>query len=390
MSNVVKTFDSTQSSAPILSGTIGSQNTVLRTCLQDGYGAATVTSLTVASGIATANYSSGHPFKVNSVGLFSGATPAPLNGEKRILSVTTNSVTFAAVGVADGPATGSISSKMAPAGWIELFNTANISGFKSSAVESSGCVLRVDDTNATLARVVGYESMTDANNGLGPFPSAAQFSGGMYWGKSSAAGAAARPWMLFADDQTFHFWVAASSSYPTHGTLFSFGDILSDKSGDAYRCLLAGGAMDVLSAASPGCLGYGHAGNAGINAYMPRSDLGLGGSQLVKKIAAHNLGAGYSGLSAYNSNALTYPNRPDNSLRLSPVEIFAGGHIRGRVAGVYHSPQIFGEYFQTGDPVLGTGAYAGRTFMALRVGNPNSALSNAGVVFIDITGPWRV
>ena len=278
---------------------------------------------------------------------------------------------------------------MAPAGWIELFNTANISGFKSSAVESGGCVLRVDDTNATLARVVGYESMTDANNGLGPFPSAAQFSGGMYWGKSNIPGAAARPWMLFADDQTFHFWVAASASFPTHGTLFSFGDILSDKSGDAYRSLLTGGAADVLSSVAPGCLGYGHGTSSGANAYMSRSDLGLGGSQLVKKIAAHNLSAGYSGLPAYNSNGLVYPNRPDNSLRFSPVEIFAGGHIRGRVAGVYHSPQIFGEYFQTGDIVPGTGVYAGRTFIALRVGSPGSALINAGVVFIDITGPWR-
>lgn len=373
---------------PVLNGTAGSQIAVLAACLANGVGLKTAT-IAVASGIATATFSTGHSFTPNTIALFADATPAALNGEKRILSVTTNTATFAAAGVADGAATGTITAKLAPAGWIELFSATNLSCFKPTAIESSGCVLRVDDTNATLARVVGYESMTDANNGLGAFPTAAQFAGGMYWGKSSAAGATARPWMLFADDQAFHLWVAASASYPTHGTLFSFGDILSDKSGDAYRALLTGGAANVLSVVAPGCLGYGHASAAGANAYMPRADTGLGGSQLVKKIAAHNLGSGYSGTTAYNSNALMYPNRPDNSLRLSPIEIFAGGHIRGRVAGVYHSPQIFGESFQTGDPVQGTGIYAGRTFMALRVGGPGIQLSNAGVAFIDITGPWR-
>ena len=80
----------------------------------------------------------------------------------------------------------------------------------------------------------------------------------------------------------------------------------------------------------------------------------------------------------------------DNSLRLSPVDVFVGtSGIRGRVAGAFHTPQAVGEGFSTGDIVDGQGDYAGRSFVALRVGPPNSAPSSAGTVFVDTTGPWR-
>ena len=63
--------------------------------------------------------------------------------------------------------------------------------------------------------------------------------------------------------------------------------------------------------------------------------------------------------------------------------------IRGRVAGVYHTPQAVGEGFSTGAIVDGRGDYVGRSFVALRVGPTSSALSEAGTVFVDTTGPWR-
>ena len=97
-STSVKTFASTDPGASALSGSAGSQLAIVKTCLVDGRGAGAVATLVVVAGIATANYAAGHPFAVGSVGLFAGATPVELNGEKRILSVSTNAVTFAAPG----------------------------------------------------------------------------------------------------------------------------------------------------------------------------------------------------------------------------------------------------------------------------------------------------
>lgn len=391
-----KFFDSTMPLALPLSGTAGQLRSILKTLLVDGYGATAATSITVAGNVATVAYASGHPYRAGMVGQFSGATPAGLNGEKRILSTAANSVTFAAPGIADGVATGSITSKVAAAGWSELFagTATNVIALKPSAVEATGCVLRLDDTGTTTVRAVGYETMADINTGRGPFPTAGQQPGGLYWGKSNAADASLRAWFLAADDRSFVLWVAPHSSNQAHGILFGFGDIQSDKAGDAYGCLLTGGAVaaDVITSATPlvGCLGYGSATAAAANTYLARAHTSVGGAQLAKKTAPHNTGAGYAGAAGYAGNALPYPNGADNSLRLAPVELLVGtAGIRGLVAGVYQTPQLVESAFNTFDTLPGEGAYAGKVMMALRVGAPGAALSAAGTAFVDVTGPWR-
>ena len=89
-------------------------------------------------------------------------------------------------------------------------------------------------------------------------------------------------------------------------------------------------------------------------------------------------------------DALTFPNPSDNSLRVGPVDLYQGGGLRGVLPGVLHSPQplISSGSFATGIRIAGQGAYVGRTFEAITVGDPGSAA--AGVVFVDITGPWGV
>lgn len=165
MSTSVKVFASTDPGALVLSGTAGALSTLLKTYLVDGRGSGAVATLNVTAGVATATYSAGHPFAVGSVGEFAGATPSGLNGQKRILSVATNSVTFAAPGIADGAATGSITSKLASAGWQQVFSATNVTCLKPAVPEATGCVLRVDDTGTTNARVRAYEAMTDVGTG---------------------------------------------------------------------------------------------------------------------------------------------------------------------------------------------------------------------------------
>lgn len=383
----VKVFSSTDPGAPVLSGTAGALLTLLKICLVDGRGLSSVVSLTVASGIATATYSAGHPFAVGSVGLFAGAAPAALNGEQRILTTAANTVTFAAPGVADGAATGTITSKLAPAGWQLVFSGTNLAAFKPSAVEATGCVLRMDDTGTTNARVVAYESMSDVSTGVGPTPLVSQVAGGLYWPKSSAANATARPWIVVADERGL--FIATDPAGAGRYTVLYAGDIASLKSGDAYGYLLTGNQSDQTntSAVPDGCCGYSHR-NARGGAYLVRSHTAIGQSIAAQRIGAHHNGGihdVYAGVPGYSFG--TYPNGPNNGLMTGSLELHALG-IRGTLPGLLHPVQDCAAAFATGAVVDGSGEFAGRRLLAIRAAPPGAGLT-AGTVFLDTTGPWE-
>lgn len=385
MSTSVKVFASTDPGALVLSGTAGALSTLLKTYLVDGRGAGAVATLVVAAGIATATYAAGHPFAVGSVGEFAGATPTGLNGQKRILSVATNSVTFAAPGVADGAATGSITSKLAAAGWQQLYAGANLAALKPSVVEATGCVLRIDDTGALNARVRAFEAMTDVSSGVGLTPMESQVAGGLYWPKSGTANSTARPWYMVADERGCYLAVAPQSG--DRYTLLYAGDIASLKSGDAYGYLLTGNQSDqtTTSTVPDGCCGYsGRSARGG--AYLVRAHTAIGQSVAAQRLGAHHNGSTadvYAGTPGYSTG--TYPNGPNNGLMTGALELHAMG-IRGTLPGLLHPVQDLGNAFATGAIVDGTDDLAGRRLMAIRTGSP--AGSALGTVFIDVTGPW--
>ncbi len=394
---MIFTFDSSQPGAPVLSGAVGALRAVVKACAVDGFGAGAVASLTVASGVATATYAGAYPFKAGHVAQYAGATPAALNGNKVILSATGNSVTFAAPGVPDGAATGSITSKAAPAGWQELFSGSltNVIALKPSVPEATGCVLRIDDTTTSRARVVGYEAMTDINTGTGRFPTEAQFAGGLYLPKSDATTAAARPWRMYISGRVMILAVAPYESYLDSYGVYVLGDFVSSKGGDPYACMVSGGGLGVCNISTGDVLD----GSAAISSttssyhacYVARGAVGIGGALGLNKLGPLAKSSRvFSGSSGYATMSLTFPNPSDNSLRVGPVDLYQGGDLRGVLPGVYHSPQplIGSGAFATGQRIVGQGPYAGRTFEAITVGDPG--ISPTGVMFVDITGPWGV
>ena len=384
---MIFTFDSSQPGAPVLSGTAGALRTLLKACLVDGFGAGAVATLTVSGGIATATYAGAHPFKVGYVAQFAGATPAGLNGNKVILSATGTSVTFAAPGVPDGAATGTITSKAAPAGWQELFAGAltNVIALKPSVVEATGCVLRVDDTGTINARVRAYEAMSDISTGVGMTPLESQAAGGLWWPKSATANATARAWILVADARGFYLAVAPAGG--DRYTLLFAGDIASLKSGDAYGYLLTGNQGDQTKASSvpDGCVGYSHR-SARTGAYLVRAYTAIGQSTAAQRLGAHHNGSTadvYAGTAGYSLGA--YPNGANNGLLTGALELHAAG-LRGTLPGLLHPVQDCGSSFATGATVDGTDDLAGRRLLAIRTGPP--AGGTVGTVFIDTTGNW--
>ena len=384
---MVYTFDSSMTGAPVLSGTAGALRAVLKACMVDGFGEGAVSTLTVAAGIATASFAGAHPYRVGTIAQFGGATPAGLNGQKRILSTTTSAVTFAAPGVADGAATGTITHKAAAAGWQELFagTLTNVLCVKPTVPEATGCVLRVDDTGTTNARVRAYEAMTNASTGAGPTPLDSQLSGGLYWPKSGAANSTARPWYMVADERGFY--LAVSPQGTDRYTLLYAGDIASLKSGDAYGYLVTGNQSDQASASTvpDGCCGYsGRSARGG--AYLVRAHTAIGQSVAAQQLGAHHNGPTadvYAGTPGYSVG--TYPNGPNNGLMTGALELHSQG-IRGTLPGLLHPVQDLGNAFATSAVVDGTDDLAGRRLMAIRTGPP--AGGTVGTVFIDTTGNW--
>ncbi len=389
MSTTVKHFHSAMSGAPTLNGVAGSLIAVLDACLVDGFGLKTADSVTVSGGIATATFSTGHSFEPDVIALVAGATPAGLNGEKRVRTTATNVITFDATDIADGTATGTITIKLAPAGWEKPFSGTNLAAYRAIDPTSTRMFLRVAD-GTTNARVVGYESMSDVNTGVRAFPLEAQQAGGGYIPKASPANATARAWTVIADSRGWWLHIhTATTSLGISGSVWGFGDYDSYKSGDPFACALQCSTTDTSGSGAANAASAEYAGLVNIaGPFTPRSFTGLGGSvQLDHAQESYNTEAGVSGGVA-SSMVPTYPNGPNNGLLLSrKLLVERGLALRGVSRGLLTAVQNCHTQFNWRDKVPGQGQYAGRTLMAVKCGSAAGTASQ-GVVFFDITGPW--
>lgn len=388
----VKYFSSTMPGAPVLSGTAGALIAVLDACLVTGLGLKTVDTLVVLGGVATMNISTGHSAVEGGVVNVSGASPAGLNGDKRVVSVTTNAIVFDATGISNTTATGTITMKIAPAGWTKEFGTSPVAVYKGGA-SGTGFRLRVDDSGTINARVIGYEGMTDVDSGTGPFPTEAMRAGGGYWAKSDSPGAAARPWILVADDRGFYFNVGHQTSYTGAGPTVFFGDLVSLSATDAYQCALSY-MVSVASTdyASNYTEGLGMSYSSPTTFALARSYTGAGSAisaALTYDLTLHSATSNPHISGSITFNPAPYPNPADGSLSLSPFRVWEAGTFteRGQLPGLFGVPQgIPNGVFSPGDAVSSTAALPGHI---LRVVKQWSGGSEYGHMFLDTTGPWR-
>jgi len=387
-------FDNTMTGAPVLSGTAGALLGVLDACLVTGFGTQTASSLSVTGTVATLALPAVHGIPPGAYVRIAGATPAGLNGDWPVTSVTSQGLTFATT-VAAGTATGTITAKHAPLGWDKEFSGTNLAAYRSADVTGTRMRLRVDDTSAISSRVVGYEAMSDIDTGAGPFPTAVQVSGGLHWVKSTVADATVRAWVLIGDSRLFYLYVSTHASTQDHGTAVCFGDYNSVRPGDPYACLLTGNQAANSAPSYSDLAMVLNVERVPIEACLAKSYSGIGGAvNFFSKSAFAVTDMGKSGCTNYANLSLSYPNGPDNGLITAPKYIFSNNALRGSFPGLLHTPQICQVAFNTGDIVIGTGPMTGRKLFCLRsggspVGDKNTNNTGAGVVFIDTTGPWR-
>ncbi len=391
----VKNFNSTMSGAPALSGTAGSLIALLDAVLVNGFDIKTASALTVAAGVASMPFTGAHSAQLDCVISISGITGpyASLNGEQKVTAVAAGMVKFATT-LPDGVASGTVVFKIAPAGWEKVASGAGKASYRSLDPASTKMVLRVDDSAATFARVVGYEAMSDIDTGIGQFPTTAQISGGGYWAKSVTANAVGNPWAVHADSRMFYLTVlpgVVNGATVLNGVTRCFGDFAALRpGGDAFVCGLSYSIATTATSQFDG--GVGSPGGVPQFAF-PRAHTGLGSSALHAKYA-------YPGISAASgivSSAGSFPSEVDGTLIVEKQYASltnANSAPRANFPGVYHSCQsLVWDTFKFLDTAPGADSLAGRTLHAMTATSTTfsgaAVSASTGVLWIDRTGPWR-
>lgn len=382
----VKFFHSEMAGAPVMNGLAGSLINVLNACLINGFGLKNVDSCVITGGVAKLNISTGHSAVVGSIVQVANAVPAALNGEQRVTAITPVSVSFA-TSLSDQTATGAITVKQAPAGWVSPFVGTNIATYKSPDLAATGCVLRVDDTATRFSRVVGYEAMTDVNTGTGTFPTTAQRSGGSYWSKSSTADSVTRSWILVGDSRSFIFIRTYYAGYFAN-EVTTFGDISTLKTPDPYACVLTGMPSDQSTSSPSNIANLWYADFTKNEIYMPRSYTGIGTSVQMSKLSPSIVMSNSQWESGNSNTGLspTYPNPVDGGIYFSPLYFVEnnGVALRGICPGYYFiMNKVIKDTFSNKDLITGVVGMVGKTMML------HCASLNGSYAAVDITGPWR-
>ncbi len=373
---------------------------VLDACLVNGFNTQTATSVVVSGGIATATIPLGQGYEADTVVLVAGATPSELNGEKRVLSSSTTTVTFASTSP-DGTATGTITLKYAPLGWLKPFSAASQAAYRSADPASTQFWLSIASDGAGNSNhvVYGYENMTAVATGTNPFPTGAQQDA--RWIKSPSGAA---PWAIIGDGKTFYVLRQhVNGGNFASGTIMGFGDFESFKAVDPYRCFMAAfnGSSGMTNTAAAGSTAASAAievlspsatGSATLFAARSMSGVLLPQS-LAKSLESYQATTtnytASGGLQAPGGSAFsTYPNAADSSLILSRIALSDNGSLRGRLRGVLATPQNAHASFSQFDRVTGQGAYSGQKLIAFKCGSPGG-ITSQGVVFFNLTGAWE-
>ncbi|MBI1626758.1 hypothetical protein [Comamonas suwonensis] len=383
----VKHFYSSMQGGPVLAGQAGSLIALLDACLVTGWGLKAVDSAVIANGVCRMNFASGKSGgEVDAVILVAGASLAGLNGEQRITEVSSTWVEFRTA-LPDGAVTGSISFKMAAAGWSKPFSGTHIAVYQSPNPQSTRMFVRVDDTGTVEARLRGYETMTDASTGAGLFPLDGQINGGGYFNKSTAASATPVKWRIVANDRSVFINVvgySGSIASAESGRTVFIGDFQGGKpGGDPYAFSIGCGSAAGYSVTPGTCDQSG-----GVNQLAPRSYTALGGAISLTAVPEIGTAGAISGLdTAFGP----FPNVIDGGLRLSRRLMLEGVAQRGVVPGLYTVPQsAVGAIIAPLARTPGRGVLSGRNLLAIGCGAGSQLYPSIslGISFIDITGPW--
>lgn len=322
----INIYRSTDASAPVLTGQVGSLTALLLACLVNGYGSKAAAGWT-------------NPFSGTNARIF-----RPGSGVQHYF------------GVADDGSTAATAKEGQLTGWETATAWA---------------------TNAS------------PGSNTGPFPTNVQNALGVTMRKSATADATARAWAVIADARTCYVMMFTGDQ-AGFALGACFGEIYSLLTvPDLYRSIVIGRPtpniatistttelLPVLTVNAGATIG-GH--------YMPRIYTGIGSSAQVRKWG--DAGRGNATASYFmGGSGLSLPEPVTGAIHVAPIHITdASTTVRGRLRGLFQCCHNGGASpptgFADGATVTGSGAYTGRTFYVVNAGT--------FCYFFDMTGPWE-
>jgi hypothetical protein len=267
-------------------------------------------------------------------------------------------------------------------GWTRAFSGTNQAAYHMGA--GNGFYINVNDNGpgaggAKEARLRGYETMSAIDTGTGSFPTAAQLSAGDIARKSSTADGTARTWFVACDDRSFTIGVISEGGGVVY--LWYFGDIKSrGGSSDGFRVALVGRAVENSNLGSNETLFTTSGVSVAVGGhYMPRSYTGSGTSlQVGASVPSQWYGSGNM------IGLMQYPNGPDGALYTDRIFLHepANSTERGALRGIWAIRHAIAN-FNNADVFQGTGADSGRTFRIIKTVSNNNA-----VCAIETSDTW--
>lgn len=379
-------FDSSETGAPALNNVAGSALEVIRACLRTGFNSRVVTSIVVAAGVATATAAShGYSATYGQLLLVEGAPETLLNGRKQPLSVTTNTFTFAAPGVADGTYTGTMSAKRAPLGWTEPYTGTNKAIFARSAIEANDIDLRVDDSGTapattTAARFLMVKGATGVDTYTSQAPTEAQVPGGFVCTKVANT-ATAKQWLAIGTDRDFFLFVGDSGA-ARYMPALCFFDGVAYRVGDAHFTVAAGTSGSSVSSVSNNLFvnnSLTGAPSTPANGVIFSDEIGLGGPEALY------VASPFKGSGGHGDSGSTQPTDPLDFV--TGFDLF----MRGTKAGVRGTVPGYGEPFINGNSAP-AGIFVvqdtddGQKILLVRMSYTST---NVGMTAFKLSREWR-
>lgn len=305
---------------------------------------------------------------------------------------TLNGTVGALVTVLDAILVNGYGSKAA-AGWTKPFSGTNKAVYRQGGgnqfyfrLQDDG--LREDGSSATAgakeAKLRGYESMTDVDSGSAPFPTTAQMatSTGPTVRKSYTADSTARAWVAIADNRTLYFF-AATGDLSSVYFAFWCGEFYSLVPGDSYRAgIIVRSAENSTTNSQETFSTLAGIGTTQTGQYYVRPYSGVGTA-----VGGAKHGDSTKGSTSEYVGTVAFPNPADGGLYLAPITLTESGSIiRGRLRGCWQPCHAVSN-FSDGQTFSGTGALAGKTFLAVKIIRGSSG--SDAVLFIETSETWE-
>jgi hypothetical protein len=303
-------YSSDELNAPTLNNAAGSLIAVFDAILVNGFNLKSVSSITIAAGVATVSCT-GHQFTTGRRVQIAGASISALNDNHEISVVDANTFTFQTT--ASGAVSGTITAKRPSLGWSKSFTGTNTAMYERPSAQATDMLLRVEDIAASVyyARAFGVESASAVSIYTGQFPTQTQFPDGLLISKGGNSTTVKR-WLAVGDERTLYFFSDDANYYfAGYGGLhtFLFGDVASWRSGgDAFGCFIGGGR---------GQNGANYVHNSG----YPSADTGLflcrPTNHIGSSVRASLWAGGQSQIGSDLSSGGVYPSPVDNGMPLN-------------------------------------------------------------------------